>query len=100
MSKCYCYMDYSNSNYGANSMAFEDPKGNVFYYSYRTLIGFYSATMKKSYFLNNMWGPTTGKHMNQLSRKEDRLDQSAFLAMQELAFGEKEVKLYQEAESR
>lgn len=79
------YGNYSSSNYGANALVFTDPKGNMFYYSYKTLIAFThggTLTIRK-----NDWGGTTGKHLNWINRdKTKRIDGEAFEAEYEKIF--------------
>lgn len=57
------YGNYSSENYGVNTLAFKDPKGNVFYFSYKTLVAFETSN-GDLYVRKNVWGPTTGKHLN------------------------------------
>ena len=92
--ECYCYYPRYSGNYGRNAMAFIDPFGNKFYFSYQTLIGFYSVKLRKEYFLQNYWQNTTARHMFELSRKENRLPQEAFDAMFDLAFSDAKLKVY------
>lgn len=66
-----------------NAHAFKDEKGNVFYYSYQTLIAFRPV---KGLFAGvavcreNVWGNTTGKHLNWVTNGEPtiRFDEEAF----------------------
>ena len=56
------YGKYSSGNYGVNSLRVD--VGNVtLYFSYKTVVAFrapgYSLTVSE-----NIWGPTTGKHLN------------------------------------
>jgi len=92
--KCNCYYPRYTGNYGQHAMCFNDPHGNIFYFSYQTLIGFYSEKLGKSYFRQNQWHNTTSRHMCQLSRKEERLPQEAFEAMLRLAFESDRAKVY------
>lgn len=74
------YGDYSSSNYGAHSLAFETKEG-IYYFSYNTLIAFKSAKTRNLYVRKNVWGPTTGKHLNWIDggyNKEARLSLKDF----------------------
>jgi len=74
------YGDYSSSNYGAHSLEFNI--GNIsLYFSYKTVIAFHTpATGLK--VCENIWGNTTGKHLNWIDggNKKDRLSHSEFSA--------------------
>lgn len=75
----FSYGHYSSSNYGINTLAFEDGKGNTFYFSYKTLVAF--KTKDKTLFVReNIWGTTTGKHLNWIDGgdKESRLSEKGF----------------------
>ncbi len=67
--------NFSIVTLGAYSVAF----------SYSTPIGFRSAAIYRWTVRVNDWGPTTGRHLNELDfgRKEERLDGDQF--MQQLA---------------
>lgn len=72
------YGDYENSNYGAHSLMFTDNKGQKFYFSYRTLVAFYS-NKTGLVCIRNYWGTTTGKHLNWIEAdKNKRVDQETF----------------------
>ena len=72
-------MNYSNSNYGANTMAFRDLKNNVYYFSYKTMVAFKPAG-KDIKVIQNYWGSTTGKHLNWIDggNKKERLGKFEF----------------------
>ena len=96
--KHWCYYDYANSNYGLHALAFRDSQGNVFYFSYDTLVAFSSIRLQKKYCLKNYWQATTGKHLNKIEPNHKmRLEQEAFDAMYKLAFAEEGVKVYENA---
>jgi hypothetical protein len=81
----YVYGDYSG-NYGTHALAFEDGRGNTFYFSYQTLVAFngpYGLKVRK-----NDWGPTTGKHLNTIDfgNRAKRLSAEAFEAAYFKAF--------------
>jgi len=87
------YGNYSNSNYGAHSLAFKDVHGNNFFFSYETLVAF---THKgKFYVSENCWGPTTGKHLNWIDggnksgNKSSRLKRDKFVQAYEDCFNKK-----------
>lgn len=73
------YGEYSSDNYGVHSLAFAMPQGD-FYFSYNTLVAFKSNKSRKLYVRKNIWGNTTGKHLNWIDggNKQDRLSQSEF----------------------
>lgn len=51
--------------------------GNLtLWFSYQTVIGF--QTTGNVVASENVWGPTTGKHLNQFSDKSDRLPREDF----------------------
>ena len=58
------YMDgYSSSNYGAHSIAMSI--GNItLWFSYDTVVAFGNPAVVSE----NLWGPTTGKHLNAINR--------------------------------
>lgn len=77
-----CYTPHTSKNYGLNSLCFE-VGGREFYFSYQTLVAF----RKRDGALvmrENIWGPTTGKHLNAICRSVPRLTAEAF----ELAYAE------------
>ena len=75
----YNYGDYSSSNYGAHTLAFETKEG-TFYFSYETLVAFRSNKTGNLYVRENVWGTTTGKHLNWIDGgdKKTRLSRKAF----------------------
>lgn len=81
------YGDYSSNNYGVNSLVFTDYNGNQFYYSYKTLVAFY--TDGKLFVIKNYWNTTTGKHLNWIDDgdKKNRLTQEEFDAECNKYFG-------------
>ena len=72
------YGNYSSSNYGAHTLRF-DIGGFTFWYSYKTLVAFKSPN-NPFVVHSNIWGPTTGKHLNMIDggRKKDRVDSETF----------------------
>jgi hypothetical protein len=80
--KKWNYGRYSSDNYGVNSMAFQLGARTV-YYSYNTVISFCGYNSNGEYFdctCENVWGPTTGKHLNWIDggNKKGRLDYTEF----------------------
>lgn len=75
----YNYGGYSSSNYGAHTLAFETKEG-TFYFSYETLVAFKSKKTGKKYVRENVWGNTTGKHLNWIDggNKKARLSEEEF----------------------
>lgn len=63
------YGHYSNDNYGAHTLLFTDSKGNEYYYSYETLVAF--RINGEFHIVKNLWGPTTGKHLNWINPNKD-----------------------------
>ena len=64
--KKWNYGEYSNDNYGANTIAIKLGDRTV-YYSYNTVVAFYGKNSLGEEFdciSENIWGPTTGKHLN------------------------------------
>ncbi len=45
-------------------------------FSYSTIVGFFGPT--DSAASENLWGPTTGKHLNRFSDKADRIPREEF----------------------
>ena len=80
------YGEYSSANYGVNAMVFDDAYGNRFWFSYHTLIAF--SSHKTGFVIReNIWGPTTGKHLNWIdSDKSKRVDTETFEAKYQEAF--------------
>ena len=84
------YGDYASSNYGVNSMEFTDGNGNTFYFSYKTLVAFYSKG--ELICIKNYWGCTTGKHLNWIQPDHSkRVDQETFDRIYQETFGDKEA---------
>ena len=73
------YGEYSSDNYGAHSLAFETAQG-VFYFSYDTCVAFKSSKTHNFYVRENVWGSTTGKHLNWIDggNKKNRLTKEDF----------------------
>lgn len=63
------YGHYSSDNYGAHTLMFTDSKGNEYYYSYETLVAF--RISDEFHIVKNLWGPTTGKHLNWINPNKD-----------------------------
>lgn len=72
------YGRYSSKNYGVNTLMMSI--GSIrLYYSYKTIVAYY-APDSKLVVSENVWGPTTGKHLNWISRdKKIRLDRAEFV---------------------
>lgn len=89
--KFWRYCDtYRSGNYGLHCLAFQDTEGNVFYYSYKTLVAFYVAKTCKKFCIKNYWSTTTGKHLNAIEPdKAMRCTQEEFNKIYELAFGKR-----------
>jgi len=70
------YGDYSSSNYGAHTL--EVSVGNLtIYFSYKTPVAF--ETPGNLVVSENVWGCTTGKHLNWICcDKSKRLDRNEF----------------------
>lgn len=54
-----------------NFTSFTDAKGDTFYFSYNTLVAFH--THGKMFARENIFSRTTGKHLNIISNKKERL---------------------------
>ena len=89
--KFFNYGNYSNDNYGKHCLAFKDSEGNVFYFSYETLVAF-KTPIKPLVVHENVWGSTTGKHLNWIDGgdKKGRLSSDKFNAKYKEYFGNKE----------
>ena len=87
------YGNYSSENYGAHTLAFYDGKGNTFYFSYKTLVAF--SHNGNTYVRQNIWGNTTGKHLNWIDGgdKKSRLTQEEFEQKYNEFFGDKVISL-------
>jgi hypothetical protein len=83
----YNYGQYSTTNYGAHSLAFSDPEGNTFFYSYKTLVAF-QPVGDRMYVSRNQWSKTTGRHLNWIDGgdKKNRLDMLDFQRAFDAAF--------------
>ena len=55
---------YGNSASAENNAKVVTVLGNKFYFSYETLVAFYNAESGERKVVENLWGPTTGKHLN------------------------------------
>ena len=82
--KKWNYGNYSSDNYGANSIAVRMGERTV-YYSYDTVVSFEGYNSKGEYFnctCQNLWGTTTGKHLNWIDggNKKSRLSPEEFNA--------------------
>lgn len=77
--KFFNYGNYSSENYGVHTLAFIDSKGNTFYFSYETLVAF-ETKYDELFVRENVWGPTTGKHLNWIDggNKKARLSKEDF----------------------
>lgn len=84
------YVYSASQNYGLNSLRFFDANGNVFWFSYTTLVAFKSVKRGGTKVVRkNDWGPTTGKHLNAIDGgdKKNRVDGDEFDRLYEEAFG-------------
>ncbi len=74
------YGRYASDNYGSHCLQFSDGAGNMFWFSYQTLVAFNVGNGKIVH--SNDWGPTTGKHLNWIDGgdKKRRLSDSDFKA--------------------
>lgn len=82
--KKWNYGNYSSENYGANSIAIRMGERTV-YYSYDTVVSFRGYNSKGEYYnctCQNVWGSTTGKHLNWIDggNKKSRLTPEEFNA--------------------
>lgn len=79
--KKWNYGEYSNDNYGANTIAIKLGNRTV-YYSYNTVVAFSGKNSLGEEFdciSENIWGPTTGKHLNFINpNKKVRLPRKEF----------------------
>jgi hypothetical protein len=72
------YGQYSSDNYGVNCLVFTDAQRNDYYFSYETLVAFWTA-QTGLVVRENDWGPTTGKHLNWIeSDKSKRISGEEF----------------------
>jgi hypothetical protein len=72
------YGQYSSSNYGAHTLMV-NVGGVRLWYSYSTLVAF--ADGNQFCVCENVWGTTTGKHINWIDggRKSERLSHEDFM---------------------
>ena len=79
-----CLAPYGDS---PNAHVFTDSQGNLFYFSYITLVAF--RTLKTGLVcLENSWSTTTGKHLNWIEPdKKARVDYEEFNRQLEFALG-------------
>jgi hypothetical protein len=82
------YGDYSNSNYGAHCLRFFDAQGNVYWFSYKTLVAFKPFDGPRVVRQND-WSTTTGKHLNAIDDgdKKSRVDGATFERLFQERFG-------------
>ena len=67
---------YSSGNYGVHCLTFLDAYNNRYWFSYNTLVAF---RIKGEFHIRqNVWGPTTGKHLNWIDRRTKREDSDTF----------------------
>ena len=74
------YGNYSSDNYGNRTLRFH-VDGTDYYYSYRTLVAV-KRPGEPIIVHENIWGPTTGKHLNWIDggAKQNRLSADDFAA--------------------
>ena len=90
--KWWNYGKYSSGNYGTNTLAFQDSQGNCFWYSYNTLVAF-RKTCHSLVIHENVWGITTGKHLNWIDDDHKiRVDSTEFEKKYEEYFGQEDTK--------
>lgn len=72
------YGNYSSDNYSAYTLRF-DFGGYTLWYSYKTLVAF-RAPNHPLVVSENVWTPTTGKHLNMIDggEKKNRVDHQTF----------------------
>lgn len=75
------YGNYSSDNYGAHTLVFTDHKHRDFYYSYKTLVAV-RVPGKGMAVRENVWGPTTAKHLNWIDygSRDGRMSKDEFNA--------------------
>lgn len=72
------YGNYSSTNYGTNTIAVE--MGPLtFYFSYDTIVA-YRSPQDGMVMSENVWGPTTGKHLRIIGGNGERLPREEFKA--------------------
>lgn len=71
------YGDYSSDNYGAHSLRVSIGSLEL-YFSYQTVVAFHSNKGRR--VCENVWGTTTGKHLNWIDggNKKSRLPSDQF----------------------
>lgn len=74
------YGQYSSDNYGAHTLRVD--LGEIeFYYSYETIVAYYDH-QDRLVCSENVWGVTTGKHLNWIqSDKKSRVKHDKFQEM-------------------
>ena len=74
-------MEFPTYETGSNHARFIDHEGRSFWFSYKTLVAL-NVPGKGKVVSENLWGPTTGKHLNAIDRgdKASRLPRAAFEA--------------------
>lgn len=80
------YGNYSSNNYGVNALVFTLPDGGLIWFSYKTPVAF--AKNGNRVVRENLWGPTTGKHLNWIDGgdKAARVSSADFEATLKRAF--------------
>lgn len=73
------YGQYSSQNYGMNCLCVEIGTLTV-WYSYETPVAFQVAG-NDIVVSENLWGPTTGKHLNWIADKKERVPRKKFEEM-------------------
>lgn len=67
--KIECYGKYSNGNYGLNCLVIRTATIDL-YFSYQTIIAYHDF-VDGLVCCENVWGPTTGKHLNWINPIHD-----------------------------
>ena len=85
--KISSYGDYDSANYGLNTVVVDLDKISL-YYSYKTIVAFSNKDGFK--ICENVWGTTTGKHLNWLDGggKKNRMKYDDFQVVLEKALVE------------
>ena len=80
------YGRYSSANYGAHALVFTLPCGGMIYFSYHIPVAF--CKNGNRVVRENLWGPTTGKHLNWIDggNKKARVTGADFEAALKRAF--------------
>lgn len=73
------YCNYKSGNYGVHALWFDLGNGLTIWFSYRTPVAF-AAPGHVRRVRQNVWGPTTGKHLNAIDGgdKANRIDGETF----------------------